>query len=722
MTKSFSILLLFVFLIPVSYSQEVLTGITVNELIKNKSPEIKKKCGCKGESKESALHLPFLERFSGKGVFPDESKWEDKNVFINQSFPFRSVDHGVATFDALNSNGEMYDDANWVSFKADYLTSKTIRTDSVFEPVAKKLEISDSLYLSFFYQPQGRGDEPEPWDSLVLQFGYPSGDTVFSHMDSIDVLVDYYLQLYNTDTIFPGDTLWAPPGCNPNVFSISYTYLSDPNAWVKVPCDSVFVPEIKWQTVWQAEGMKLIDFQKKYKRNFVQVLIPLDSSKFLSPLFRFRFYNIASIASDIVPSWKSNCDQWNIDRVYLNYGRSIDDTAYQEVAFADRAPSFLRRYRAMPYRQYVSDAYNSISESFKMYYNNLDNIPHQVNYRYVAKRIGGDEGYSYPQGGLDFTLQPYSAEQFSDTLEPWKLDAEPCQEDYQCPFVGQYFPLYYDIDSMSYLITHYLEITDPGGTQYVDSVSSVQGFYNYYAYDDGVPELGYSVVPAGAQCAYKFTVNKPDTLRGVQIYFNRTVDNANEVYFKLKVWRDNNGVPGQVIYSEENVKVKWNTGTIYGFYYYKFTEPVVVQGDFYVGWEQYQNVSLNIGFDADSDENDKIFYTLDGDWQQSSFHGALLIRPVVGFKGFVGIEENTSGNGLKFNVYPNPAAGVIRFDKFFVSNSDADRLVIIDLFGRKVKSVSLNNNVVDVSLLPPGFYIVNILKGGKSYTSRFLKK
>ena len=36
----------------------------------------------------------------------------------------------------------------------------------------------------------------------------------------------------------------------------------------------------------------------------------------------------------------------------------------------------------------------------------------------------------------------------------------------------------------------------------VDSTIYHQGFYNYYAYDDGTPEMGYGLEPAGAQLGY----------------------------------------------------------------------------------------------------------------------------------------------------------------------------------------------------------------------------
>ena len=714
----FFTLLLFAF---VTNAQEYVTGLSINEQVakvySKKQTENNKKCGCSGVKQKSSLQLPFFDDFTYSKVVPDNNKWVDDYVYINQGFPFRSVNHGVATLDVLDNKGKVYEDANWVKFTADYLTSVPIRTDSVFSPAPKKLDISDSLYFSFFYQPQGRGDEPEAWDSLILQFAYRTGDTVFDYMDSIDVLVDYYTDFYNRDTIFPGDTLWAPPGCNPNVFTISYTYMF-PGQIVTVPCDSVFIPETKWKTVWETEGMSLMDFQKKYKTNFRQVLIPLDTSIFFYDAFQFRFLNYASIANDVIPGWKSNCDQWNIDYVYLNYDRTINDTTYTDVSFTDRAPSFLKRYSIMPYKQYIADAFNSIAEYFKVYFSNKDSVKRDFKYFYKAERVGENSGYTSDVS--DISVDPYFQYDFRDTLPPWQLDTAACVNNCYEYFVAQYFDLDYGIDSLSYNITHYIKFSDNNGTEHLDSIIYHQGFYNYFAYDDGIPELGYGLEPSGAECAYQFAVTDPDTLKGVQIYFNRTLGNANEVYFNLRVWRDNNGAPGQVAYTEENVKVKWNSDAIYGYYYYKLSEPVPVSGIFYVGWEQIQNGSLNVGFDANNDKYDKIFYTLDNTWHNSNFHGALMIRPVVGFDGFVGTKELINDKFRKLNIYPNPASDYFKFDKNLISQNINNKIIVYNMLGAEVLKQPLKTNKINISHLNNGLYIIKVEKDGYNYTSRLL--
>ena len=163
MNRKFIILFFGLLFSTVLWSQEVLTGLQFNEAVKHESKKTateKNVCNCANENAES-LQLPFFDDFSTSSVFADESKWEDsKSVFINKDCPYYAPNISAATFDAIDSKGSVYENALWIPFEADVMTSNPIRLDSLFSPVAKKITPADSIYLSFFYQPQGNGDEP----------------------------------------------------------------------------------------------------------------------------------------------------------------------------------------------------------------------------------------------------------------------------------------------------------------------------------------------------------------------------------------------------------------------------------------------------------------------------------------------------------------------------------------------------------------------------------
>ncbi len=122
------------------------------------------------------LELPFFDDFAKPLIYPDTNLWEDNFVFINQGFGDDPPSIGVATFDMLNQAGEIYSTASNMGFEADKLTSRPINLDYPGDT---------TIYLSFYYQPQGLGgNAPESQDSLVLQFTSP--DTVWASVWSVN--------------------------------------------------------------------------------------------------------------------------------------------------------------------------------------------------------------------------------------------------------------------------------------------------------------------------------------------------------------------------------------------------------------------------------------------------------------------------------------------------------------------------------------------------------
>ena len=109
------------------------------------------------------LTLPFFEDFTGYYLYPDSNKWADYEVYINNTMCVSPISRGVATFDALDAHGIPYDSfSNYIVRYTDSLTSQPINMDLGLVTPA------DSVYLSFFYQPQGNGFYPTFTDSLML--------------------------------------------------------------------------------------------------------------------------------------------------------------------------------------------------------------------------------------------------------------------------------------------------------------------------------------------------------------------------------------------------------------------------------------------------------------------------------------------------------------------------------------------------------------------------
>ncbi|RYD56499.1 MAG: T9SS type A sorting domain-containing protein [Sphingobacteriales bacterium] len=111
-------------------------------------------------AKTTALTLPFFEDFTYEDD-PDTTRWVERQVYVNNTMGIKPVSRGIATFDGLDQNGIPYDPVlSTHLLYADSLTSQVIDLST--------LSPADSVYLSFFYQPQGNGFYPEASDSLIV--------------------------------------------------------------------------------------------------------------------------------------------------------------------------------------------------------------------------------------------------------------------------------------------------------------------------------------------------------------------------------------------------------------------------------------------------------------------------------------------------------------------------------------------------------------------------
>jgi len=160
-------IILSLFFFDLAVCQEVVTGLQINPAVSsrhNKSSVLKSLAA-------DTVDLPFFDDFSGHDIFPSSARWSDDYVFINNTYTNDQLTTGVATFDAIDNTGSLYETASNISFRADYLTSQPLKLD---------LLASDSIRFSFYYQAGGLADVPEQSDSLVLQFYAPEESKWYS--------------------------------------------------------------------------------------------------------------------------------------------------------------------------------------------------------------------------------------------------------------------------------------------------------------------------------------------------------------------------------------------------------------------------------------------------------------------------------------------------------------------------------------------------------------
>jgi hypothetical protein len=598
---------LFFVCLEVSPAQEVVTGLESNYSIAgNKSRFMTNRSIVLADT----LNLPLFDDFSGQSVYPDTRKWLDNYVFINNTYSDRQITQGIATFDALNQTGRLYETATSSGFKADQLTSKPINLD---------YPASQNIFLSFFYQPGGLSDPPEVNDSLTLQFFAPG--------------------------------------------------------------------EQQWYSVWRKGGSTDVRFKP--------AIIQINQSRFLKKGFQFRFINYASLSPNLIdPSMVGNCDIWNIDYVLLDKNRNSADTVFADVALTLPVRSLLKRYEAMPWKQFGHIYLQEMGSSIPVHYRNNDIITRNVTRNFEIWDVYRNSQSDFFSAGAA-NINPSTSVNYNANLV----------YTFNTP----------NTDSALFRITCSLK-TDQFDPKSNDTLVYYQVFNNYFAYDDGTTEGGYGVNGLGsrnAMVAYRYVSYIQDTLRAIRICFNDSYLDANKRAFDLMVWDDNNGIPGNVIYTRENVMVEQGQ-VINGFYNYSLPEGVMVNSTFYVGWKQRSETFLNAGFDINTLHGGKQLYWLNGEWLQSQVKGSIMIRPVVGNPLKVtSIDETHFTKKDRIRLWPNPATDYFTVNSDKIPVPELAYVSILDLSGRELIKVPLSERI-DISSLHEGIYIVITSYNGRS--------
>ncbi|MBK6830968.1 MAG: T9SS type A sorting domain-containing protein [Flavobacteriales bacterium] len=549
-------------------------------------------------------------------VNPDNSVvplvlWQDDDVYINGTYPVDPPTIGVATFDGLSRTGYPYNFGSYTAHGiADHLTTVDIDL-STYAP-------EDSLYLSFFYQPQGlSGDNSaQPIDSLVLEF-------------------------------------WSP------------------------------VAQF-WYHAWSTPYVPLQPFQ--------QILVPVKDPLFFGPDFKFRFLNYATLSGSF--------DHWHLDYVRMGAQRTFDDTRLIDVAYMYPESSLLQTYTSVPFHKFQEAPGSYMAQSITAQQQNLDNVDRFITYGMLAKEENGGPPFNFNNGnntsGNASLIFP-SDHAINSTPNDFVYD----------PTLST--------DAAFWRVKLWTNCT-PDINRYNDTVTFIQEISNYMSYDDGSAELSVGLNTNGSALAYRFDVVGGDSLRAVRMYFNpqandpQSSPNPLQGTFLVTVW--NSLTPENIIWQNFSFSApEYRLDGIDHFVEYPLDSTIWVEGTFYVGWVQPNNVRMNLGFDRNRNNQNKIFYRTTTTFQPFPVEGSLMMRPVfvAATDPFAGIDDGGSASSPRqLTLVPNPAndAVLVRCDDAMPGSI----VQCLDATGRLVKQESwMANRAMEIGHLNPGMYIVRLV-------------
>lgn len=434
----------------------------------------------------------------------------------------------------------------------------------------------------------------------------------------------------------------------------------------------------RWQKVWGESGGVV-------NNNYTQQLVRTDNALFFHPAFRFRFRSRGRQSGAF--------DQWHLDYIYMNRGRTRFDRFVRDLAIRRPVSPLLRRYSAMPLRQFLAKAATELADTVSSDARNLFNDPagfNQLNFRFTLRN---------QQTGTVF-----QSDTLANSLSVPSLGAQAVT--WRRPTV-----ITSDLSGRAVLQAQFRLLTnvsaaDPVDFRLNDTLSNVTVLDNYYAYDDGSAEIATQINQRLARVAVRFVNNLPDAVKGVRIYIAPTRRNQENQQIAFSIFNDaGNNSPATRQLMQQTFPIKY-AAVRNGFVDYLFTNPVNVRDTFYVAYAQLDDPPIPIGFDRNSPFRNNTFINLGTRWDAVTGPegaGALMIRPIMN-NGPADVLTATEPE-TPVQVFPNPSTGGVNWGG---SLAGSVRLEVTDLSGRTWLAMPLapTQTRADLGQLPDGFYLL----------------
>ena len=569
--------------------------------------------------------LPFWDDFSNGQFTPDPDKWVNaSNVRVSYSLGIAPPSLGTAVFDGVDAQGTPYNTGSLGSGLADSLTSIPLDLSSI------PASLRNSVYLSFFWQLKGNGEQPDPEDSLTLQFKNASGEWA---------------------------TFWSVTG------TTSETTPAFRQEIIRVPDD------------WHHGD------------------------------FQFRFVSYANLSGAF--------DTWLVDYIYMNTNRHPGDTVYLDRAIANKPPSLISPYTAMPTEQFFADPTSYlIATPLEVYNLNafINSILHSAVVRdTLSNNLVQVLNNETSSGSL---AVPFATSAYlSNILNPNNLDPNADAFVLETTYsinAGDGFLV--EINGNDTVFNQKVDYRDN------DTVKSITVINDYLAYDDHEPDFAAGINQNGGQLAYQFVAGTQALLTHIDIHFPFTQQAGQPI--ELMVWKQlGDSLRSDSVMFRGNYSVQAST-EIGATNAYVLDTPIFVQDTFYIGFEQGTNEFLGVGLDKNTDSGEKLFFNVDGNWRQNEFvQGSLLMRPRFDKTIAATFTPENNGNTIVPPVFPNPSRGVIRIQGIF------RQMEIYDHRGLKVPfSITHTNDQthIDLSKNPKGIYLLRIMENGARFTKRLI--
>ena len=449
---------------------------------------------------------------------------------------------------------------------------------------------------------------------------------------------------------------------------------------------------------------------------------PVNQNQYLFDGFQFRFTNYTLRSG--------NLDHWHLDYVRLVVGDG--DTFLEDIAFTKVPNPILEEYTSMPWWHFIADIDGEIPASDMFIetglYNHWQavNTTENTNNKLVELQTGTEVYNLGLLDALDSDISPGAA--LFDFPIPIPATYPAFTNSLNNDFAD-------DLKYLEFQKTYFFNVPEENPifnpiVKDNNEVTHTTIFDNYFAYDDGTAESGIEATKKDVQLALKFHTNVADSLKAVQFHFPHIFANVSTQNFTLKVWvGELDNTPEFEGFLQKPLFIDSYLDSLNGFTTYllkdantgELTPLALPVGDFYVGWQQVSNCSLNeciaVGMDKSKKDGMENLY-FDGfgfgvDWENvatadPSLEGTLMIRPIVG-EGTPMQSSKTDKiiQNTQLTIFPNPTSGFLNIE-IEGGNFDLYSYSFFDSVGKMLGENRLTNQL-DISHLQNGIYFIKVI-------------
>ncbi|MEM9832854.1 MAG: T9SS type A sorting domain-containing protein [Bacteroidota bacterium] len=493
----------------------------------------------------------------------------------------------------------------------------------------------------------------------------------------------------------------VPDGARNSVY-FSFFWQRQGNGEFPDPGDSLRLQFLQndntWQTVWVEDGG-----DQQATTEFIQEIFQVFNLAYFHERFQFRFQAFSRLTGAF--------DTWNIDYVYLNQNRAERNIAYLDRALTKPPTSLFGEYTAVPIEQFRTDPGQYLGTTSIEFFNlgvELQPIRYTTTVRDTVSNtqvvLNDSTAISPVPTGLErrtIAANPLDISQFDLSADSLYLETEVALAAGDTIFD----------ETIDYRVN--------------DTAQAVFVLDDWFAYDDGEAEFGVEINQQGGKVAYQFVAPQEALLTHIDIHFPNLAQNQRTP-IQLLVWRNlTDSLGNEVILRSVNASAI-PAATYNGFSSYELAVDgipfyVSVQDTFYIGYEQQSDQFVAVGFDKNTDTSEKIFFNVDGGWEQNpDLSGSLIMHPRFdrAQADFILSLPPTPEKPIEtpLKIYPNPTDGMIWVE------GDVSQMLVLTLYGQKLREYThlVDKTSLDLSGLPPGMYILRANENGNISSHKIL--